>query len=263
MSGSATRATRSETGAAVTAEQEAQAGAEPTPVARQRHAALSAEIDEHQYRYYVLDQPTASDAEYDALMRELTRLEDRVSGAAHAELADAAGRRRLLRRVRAVTHAEPMLSLDNAFIDESWRHGPRRTERDAGRAVPYLCELKIDGLAINLTYERRSAGPRRRPGATGAPAKTSPPTSAPSATSRDRLTGDDVPEFVEIRGEIYFPLAGFADLNAQLVEQGGSRYVNPRNAASGSLRQKDPRETATRPLHLIVHGIGGPARLRA
>ena len=244
-----------ETGAAVTAEQEAAAGAEPTPMARQRHAALATEIDEHQYRYYVLDQPTASDSEYDALMREITRLEtefpalrtpnsptQRVGGDYSTSFA-------------SVTHAEPMLSLANAMSVDELRAWAARTERDAGRPVRYLCELKIDGLAVNLTYEdgRLVRGATRGDGRTGEDVTANVRT---IGDIPDRLTGADVPEFVEVRGEIYFPLAGFADLNASLIEQGIKPYVNPRNSASGSLRQKDPRETASRPLHLIVHGIG-------
>jgi DNA ligase (NAD+) len=245
-----------EMGGAATAEQEALAGREPTAIARQRHATIAAEIDEHQYRYYTLEQPTASDAEYDTLMREITRLEEefpalrtpssptqRVGGDYSTTFA-------------SVVHAEPMLSLDNVFSTEQLLAWAARTERDAGRPVSYLCELKIDGLAINLTYERG----RLVRAATRGDGRTGEDVTANVRTLRDvpdRLVGDDVPEFVEIRGEIYFPLAAFADLNAALIEQGAKPFVNPRNAASGSLRQKDPRETATRPLHLIVHGVGG------
>ncbi len=240
----------------VTAAQEARAGKDPTPEARARHAAIAAELDEHQYRYYVLDQPTASDAEYDTLMRELTRLEEefpalrtpdsptqRVGGGDYSNM------------FASISHAEPMLSLGNVFSEADLAAWAVRVERDAGGPVHFLCELKIDGLAVNLTYEKG----RLVSAATRGDGRTGEDVTANVRTIRDvpdRLRGDDVPEFVEIRGEIYFPLAAFADLNAALVEAGEKPYVNPRNSASGSLRNKDPRETAKRPLHLIVHGVG-------
>ncbi len=240
----------------VTAAQEARAGKDPTPEARARHAAIAAELDEHQYRYYVLDQPTASDAEYDTLMRELTRLEEefpalrtpdsptqRVGGGDYSNM------------FASISHAEPMLSLGNVFSEADLSAWAARVERDAGGPVHFLCELKIDGLAVNLTYEKG----RLVSAATRGDGRTGEDVTANVRTMRDvpdRLRGDDVPEFVEIRGEIYFPLAAFADLNAALVEAGEKPYVNPRNSASGSLRNKDPRETAKRPLHLIVHGVG-------
>ncbi|HEY7174977.1 MAG TPA: NAD-dependent DNA ligase LigA, partial [Micromonosporaceae bacterium] len=236
----------------VTAEQVAQAGSEPTPEARARHADLAVEVDQHQYRYYVLDQPTASDAEYDALIHELTRLEEefpalrtpdsptqRVGGGDYSNM------------FASISHAEPMLSLGNVFSEEDLAAWAVRVERDAGGPVHFLCELKIDGLAVNLTY----AHGRLVSAATRGDGRTGEDVTANVRTMRDvpdRLRGDDVPEFVEIRGEIYFPLEAFADLNASLVAAGEKPYVNPRNSASGSLRNKDPRETAKRPLHLIV-----------
>jgi DNA ligase (NAD+) len=239
-----------------TAAQVSAAGAEPTPDARSRHAELSAEIDEHQYRYYVLDSPTASDAEYDALMRELMRIEDGYPSLRTPSSPSQRVGGTYANVFPSVAHAEQMLSLGNVFSLDDLRTWAERTERDSGRKVAYLCELKIDGLAISLTYEhgRLTRAATRGDGYTG---EDVTPNARTIADIPDRLTGDDVPEFVEIRGEVYFPLAAFADLNAQLVEQGTRPYVNPRNAASGSLRQKDPRETANRPLHLIVHGIGG------
>jgi DNA ligase (NAD+) len=239
-----------------TAEQEALAGNEPTPVARQRHAALVAEIDEHQYRYYILEQPTASDAEYDTLMHELMRIEDEFPGLRTPSSPTQRVGGEFSTTFASVVHAEPMLSLDNVFSVEQLEAWATRIERDAGRAVEYLCELKVDGLAINLTYENG----RLVRAATRGDGHTGEDVTANVRTIGDvpgHLVGDDVPEFVEIRGEIYFPLEAFADLNAHLVEQGSKPFVNPRNAASGSLRQKDPRLTAHRPLHLIVHGIGG------
>ncbi|GAA4575775.1 NAD-dependent DNA ligase LigA [Micromonospora coerulea] len=239
--------------------QVAAAGAEPTPEARERHATLSQELTEHQYRYYVLDAPTISDAEFDKQLRELEALEaefpalrtpdsptQRVGGTFSTDFTP-------------VTHAERMLSLDNAFADEELAAWAERVERDAGGPVPYLCELKVDGLAINLTYDKG----RLVRAATRGDGRTGEDVTANVRSIRDvpaRLTPSDdfpdVPEFLEVRGEIYFPVAAFADLNAGLVEQGRAPFANPRNAAAGSLRQKDPRITASRPLRLVVHGIG-------
>jgi DNA ligase (NAD+) len=239
----------------VTAEQESRAGGEPPASARERHAALAAEIDENQYRYYILNAPTISDSEYDALMRELEALE-----AAYPALRtpDSPSQRvggTYSTLFTPVAHAERMLSLDNVFDAEELAGWFERVERDAGGPVSYLCELKIDGLAINLTYERgrlvRAA--TRGDGRTG---EDVTPNARTVASVPNRLTGDDLPELVEVRGEIYFPIAGFGELNASLVEAGKAPFDNPRSAASGSLRQKDPRITASRPLRLVVHGIG-------
>jgi DNA ligase (NAD+) len=239
-----------------TAAQVSAAGHEPTAAARARHAELSAEIEEHQYRYYVLESPTASDAEYDVLMHELMRIEDEFPSLRTPSSPSQRVGGDFSTTLPSVAHAEQMLSLDNVFSIADLEAWAARTVRDAGREVNFLCELKIDGLAINLTYEKGwlTRAATRGDSWTG---EDVTPNVRTIGDIPDRLAGDDVPEFVEIRGEIYFPLAAFADLNAQLVEQGTRTYVNPRNAASGSLRQKDPRETASRPLHLIVHGIGG------
>nr|WP_091580667.1 NAD-dependent DNA ligase LigA [Micromonospora sediminicola] len=244
---------------AVDAAQEAAAGAEPTPEARERHALLSQELTEHQYRYYVLDAPTVTDAEFDRQLRELEALEaeypalrtpdsptQRVGGTFSTDFTP-------------VTHAERMLSLDNAFADEELAAWAERVERDAGGPVPYLCELKVDGLAINLTYSkgRLVRAATRGDGRTGEDV-TANVRSIKGVPARLIASDDfpDVPELIEVRGEIYFPVAAFADLNASLVEQGKAPFANPRNAAAGSLRQKDPRVTASRPLRLVVHGIG-------
>ncbi|SCL34276.1 DNA ligase (NAD+) [Micromonospora pallida] len=239
--------------------QEEAAGAEPPAGVKERHATLAQELTDHQYRYYVLDAPTISDAEFDTLLRELEGMEaeypalrtpdsptQRVGGTFSTDFAE-------------VTHAERMLSLDNAFGDEELAAWSERVVRDAGGPVPYLCELKVDGLAINLTYERG----RLVRAATRGDGRTGEDVTANVRSIRDvpsELTSSEEfgppPELLEVRGEIYFPAAGFADLNAGLVEQGKAPFANPRNAAAGSLRQKDPRVTASRPLRLVVHGIG-------
>jgi DNA ligase (NAD+) len=225
------------------------------PSAAERHAELSRELDEHSYRYHVLDAPTISDAEYDALMRELTELE-----AAYPELRtpDSPTQRvgaPLATQFTPVDHLERMLSLDNAFTDEELLGWNARCERELGGPLPgYLCELKIDGLAVALLYEsgRLVRGATRGDGRTGEDV-------TPNLRSlRDVpavLKGDDVPALLEVRGEVFFPREKFDDLNAGLVAAGKAPFANPRNAAAGSLRQKDPRVTAGRPLRMIVHGF--------
>ncbi|SCE66816.1 NAD-dependent DNA ligase LigA [Micromonospora mirobrigensis] len=239
--------------------QEAAAGAEPTPQARERHASLSQELTEHQYRYYVLDAPTIADAEFDRLLRELEALETEFPALRTPDSPTQRVGGTFSTDFTPVTHAERMLSLDNAFADEELAAWAERVERDAGGPVPYLCELKVDGLAINLTYDKG----RLVRAATRGDGRTGEDVTANVRSIRDvpaKLTGTaefpDVPELLEVRGEIYFPVAAFADLNAGLVEQGRAPFANPRNAAAGSLRQKDPRVTASRPLRLVVHGIG-------
>ncbi|GLZ57855.1 MULTISPECIES: NAD-dependent DNA ligase LigA [Micromonospora] len=246
-------------GQQVSPAQEAAAGAEPTPQARERHAALSQELTEHQYRYYVLDAPTIPDADFDRQLRELEALEAQFPALRTPDSPTQRVGGTFSTDFTPVTHAERMLSLDNAFADEELAAWAERVERDAGGPVPYLCELKVDGLAINLTYEKG----RLVRAATRGDGRTGEDVTANVRSIRDvpsQLTPSaefpDVPELVEVRGEIYFPIAAFADLNAGLVEQGKAPFANPRNAAAGSLRQKDPRVTATRPLRLVVHGIG-------
>ncbi|MBB2942103.1 DNA ligase (NAD+) [Actinoplanes lutulentus] len=227
----------------------------PTPQASARHAELADEIRGHQYRYYVLDAPTITDGDFDVLLRELEALEtefpvlrtpdsptQNVGGTFSSDFA-------------SVDHIERMMSLDNVFNTDELATWAERTVRDSGGPVRFLCELKIDGLAINLTYEkgRLVRGATRGDGRTGD--DVTPNVRAVGGIP-ERLTGDDVPDLLEVRGEIYFPAEAFAGLNASLVERGKDPYMNPRNAAAGSLRQKDPRITASRGLRMVVHGIG-------
>ncbi|MFK3980122.1 NAD-dependent DNA ligase LigA [Micromonospora sp. NPDC050397] len=240
----------------VSAAQEAAAGADPGPADRERHAALSAEITEHQYRYYVLDTPSIPDADFDRLLRELAGLEESFPSLRTPESPTQRVGGTFSTLFTPVTHAERMMSLDNAFDPAELTAWAERVERDAGGAVSYLCELKVDGLAINLTYEngRLVRAATRGDGRTG---EDVTPNVRTIRSVPERLAdGAEVPELLEVRGEIYFPVAEFADLNASLVEQGKPPFANPRNAAAGSLRQKDPRITASRPLRMVVHGIG-------
>jgi DNA ligase (NAD+) len=226
--------------------------------ARERHAELSLEIDEHNYRYHVLDAPVVSDATYDRLMAELRALED---GYPELRTPDSPTQRvgaKISTDFSPVQHLERLQSLDNAFADAELEAWAARLAREAGgpEAVgDYLCELKIDGLAVALVYQggRLIRGATRGDGRTGE--DVTPNIRTISAVPM-RLSGDDVPEQIEVRGEVYFPVRAFEQLNERLVADGKAPFANPRNAAAGSLRQKDPRVTATRPLGMIVHGIG-------
>src|SRR2546423_3965493 len=208
----------------VTPAQVASAGPEPPASALERHAALSAEIDDNQYRYYVLNAPTVADAEYDAMMRELTQLEEDYPALRTPQSPTQRVGGTYSTLFTPVEHAERMLSLDNVFNLDDLTGWAERVERDAGGPVSYLCELKVDGLAINLTYERgrlvRAA--TRGDGCTGEDVTNNVRT---IDEVPDRLRGDDVPEFVEIRGEIFFPVAAFGELNESLVEQGKAPFA--------------------------------------
>ena len=228
------------------------------PEARQRHAALAESILANQFAYYISDAPTASDAEYDRQLRELEAIEadhpdlrtpesptQRVGGTFSTEFT-------------AVDHLERMLSLDNAFSEEEVTEWAERAAREVGDKVHYLCELKIDGLAINLLYEegRLTRALTRGNGVTGEDVTLNIRTIADIPNVLRDDGGHDIPGLVEVRGEVFFPVEAFGDLNASLVEAGKAPFANPRNAAAGSLRQKDPRVTASRPLRMLVHGIG-------
>ncbi|MFE1589501.1 NAD-dependent DNA ligase LigA [Streptomyces sp. NPDC058737] len=217
---------------------------------------LAEQIEEHRFRYYVNDAPVVSDAEFDRLLRTLEELEER-----HPELRTPESPTQKVAgsyetEFTAVQHPTRMLSLDNTFNDDELAAWFDRIARELGeQEYHFLCELKVDGLAVNLTYERgrlvRAA--TRGDGRTG---EDITPNVRTIAEIPDRLAGDKVPDLVEIRGEVYFPMEKFQELNTRLNEAGDKPFANARNAAAGSLRQKDPRVTASRPLHMVVHGIG-------
>ncbi|MFF2962908.1 NAD-dependent DNA ligase LigA [Streptomyces sp. NPDC057963] len=224
--------------------------------AQEQHALLAEQVEEHRFRYYVNDQPVVSDAEFDRLMRELEALEktypqlrtpdsptQKVAGPYQTEFT-------------SVEHRERMLSLDNAFDDLELAAWGERIAKEVGTSDHhFLCELKVDGLAVNLTYEhgRLTRAATRGDGRTG---EDITPNVRTIAEIPHRLKGDRIPALVEIRGEVFFPMEAFEELNARLVAAEDKPFANPRNAAAGSLRQKDPKITATRPLHMVVHGIG-------
>ena len=222
---------------------------------RAGHAELVRELDEHLFRYHVTDSPTISDGEYDARMAELRQIES-----AHPGLVTPDSPTQKVGAVYStlftpVEHLERMQSLDNAFTEDELASWAARAEREGATDPTYLCELKIDGLAIALVYEsgRLVRAATRGDGRTGEDVTANVKTldNVPST-----LTGSDIPELIEVRGEVYFPVEGFRTLNESLVAAGRAPFANPRNAAAGSLRQKDPKVTAGRPLRLLLHGVG-------
>ncbi|MFJ1608267.1 NAD-dependent DNA ligase LigA [Streptomyces sp. NPDC088253] len=224
--------------------------------AREQHAQLAEQIEEHRFRYYVKDQPVVSDTEFDKLLRSLEALEERYPELRTPDSPTQKVAGAYATEFTSVQHRSRMLSLDNAFSDLELAAWAERVAKDVGTSDHhFLCELKVDGLAVNLTYEhgRLTRGATRGDGRTG---EDITPNVRTIAEIPDRLQGDHVPDLVEIRGEVYFPMEKFEELNARLVEAGDKPFANPRNAAAGSLRQKDPRVTASRPLHMVVHGIG-------
>jgi DNA ligase (NAD+) len=229
-----------------------------TPEAKERHRALSEEVEDARWRYFVLDDPTLDDADYDRRLRELQVLEgefpelrtpdsptQKVGGAVSTEFT-------------AVDHLQRMESLDNAFSYDELASWHARLARDGVADPALLCELKVDGLAINLLYEggRLVRALTRGDGRTG---EDVTPNVRTIDSVPDRLTGTDefpVPDLVEVRGEVFLPVEAFERLNVSMTEAGKPVFANPRNAAAGSLRQKDPRVTASRDLGMVCHGIG-------
>jgi DNA ligase (NAD+) len=210
-----------------------------------------------QFAYHVRDAPTISDAEYDRLLRRLNELEERYPTLRTPESpTQLVGGAAFSTDFQAVDHLERMLSLDNCFSSEELAAWAARVERDSNAAsLHYLTELKIDGLAVNLLYDdgRLVRALTRGDGRTGEDVTNNVRT-IPGIPHR--LAGTGHPARVEIRGEVFFPVEGFEALNASLVAAGKAPFANPRNSAAGSLRQKDPRVSASRPLHMLVHGIG-------
>ena len=223
---------------------------------RKRVDSLRATLEDHNYYYYVQDDPRIPDAEYDRLFRELQKLE-----AEHPELAteDSPTRRvgsSAETSFEEVTHRLPMLSLDNAFSEDELRDFDRRVRDRLGEdgTIEYVCEPKLDGLAVSLHYENGTLtrAATRGDGYTGEDITANIRT-IPSVPLK--LRGSGYPDLVEVRGEVYMPRAGFEKLNERLAEQGEKTFVNPRNAAAGSLRQKKSTVTANRPLELCAYSM--------
>ena len=222
--------------------------------AKSRISELTTLIRDHQFLYYVLDKPTITDAQFDELLRELTDLEMK-----HPELRESDSPTQSIGGGFATTfeqhdHLEKMMSLDNVFDKSELDSWFDRVEKEV-EGAQWLCELKVDGLAINLRYE---AGVliralTRGNGVTGEDVTLNVKT---IKNLPHTLKGKDIPSLIEVRGEVFFPLLAFNELNDSLEEAGKALFANPRNAAAGSLRQKDPRVTASRPLSVVVHGVG-------
>ncbi|WP_251141030.1 NAD-dependent DNA ligase LigA [Cellulomonas dongxiuzhuiae] len=227
--------------------------------ARHRWTQLAEQVRADQFAYYVRDAPSSSDAEYDERMRELERLEDAHPGLRTPDSPTQRVGGTFSTEFTAVDHVQRMLSLDNAFSRDDLVAWADRVHRDLESAAPveYLCELKIDGLAIALLYEngRLVRAATRGDGRTGEDVTLNVRT---ISTIPDVLGGDPAthPDLIEIRGEVFLPVEAFRELNEAQVAAGKAPFANPRNAAAGSLRQKDPRVTASRPLRMYAHGIG-------
>jgi DNA ligase (NAD+) len=226
-------------------------------LARHRHADLAEQVAEHNYRYHVLDSPVISDAEFDVLLRELRQLEEeypdlRTPDSPTQQVGDVAAA-----GFAPVRHLVRLFSLDNAFSAAELDSWFARAERLGGTrgTGPFLCELKIDGLAVDLVYRngRLARAATRGDGVTGEDVTANVRTIAAAPA---RLSGSGWPDTLEVRGEVFLPVAAFHELNERQAQAGKPPFVNPRNTAAGSLRQKDPSVTASRPLGLILHGVG-------
>ncbi|WP_455566110.1 NAD-dependent DNA ligase LigA [Nocardia asteroides] len=219
---------------------------------------LADEVREHQFRYYVRDAPIITDGEFDTLLRRLQALED-----THPDLRTPDSPTQLVgggfaTEFTAVDHLERMLSLDNVFDYDELRAWASRVEAETGSGLHYLCEVKIDGVALNLVYERGKLvrGATRGDGRTGEDVTLNARTIEDIPAELTPSAEFPIPELLEVRGEVYFRLEDFETLNAQIVAEGKPPYANPRNTAAGSLRQKNPAVTAQRRLRMICHGFG-------
>ncbi|HEY3693908.1 MAG TPA: NAD-dependent DNA ligase LigA [Pseudonocardiaceae bacterium] len=232
--------------------------AEPPAEVRAEYGGLVETVRGHQFRYYVLDAPTVSDAEFDRQFRRLQELEQRWPSLVTPDSPTQVVGGGFSTEFTAHDHLERMLSLDNAFDTEALSAWADRVAREVGTEVHYLAELKIDGLAVNLLYQdgRLIRGLTRGDGRTGEDVTLNLRTLRDIPDRLRSGTEHPVPELLEVRGEVFFRLADFAELNAALVEAGKPPFANPRNSAAGSLRQKDPRVTASRPLRMLCHGLG-------
>ena len=222
--------------------------------ARHRMTELINEIRDHQFKYYVLDQPTVSDAQFDELLRELQSLEDKNPELREPDSPTQHVGGGFSTQFEQRDHIEKMMSLDNVFDTQELAQWFDRVEKEIAQPQ-YLCEVKVDGLAINLTFENGVLvrGLTRGNGVTGEDVTLNVKT---IRNLPHQLKGDAAPTLIEVRGEVFFPIAAFNELNDSLEEAGKQLFANPRNGAAGSLRQKDPRVTASRPLSVVVHGVG-------
>ncbi len=236
-----------------------QADDAPDADLRRRWQELADEVRGHQFRYYVRDSPIITDAEFDVLLRELQALEDENpelrTPDSPTQLVGGAG---FATDFTSADHLERMLSLDNVFTPDELAAWATRIKTEIGAEAQYLCELKIDGVALALVYRDG----RLERAATRGDGRTGEDVTLNARTIEDipeKLTSTDefpLPRVLEVRGEVFFRLTDFEDLNAGLVAEGKPPFANPRNSAAGSLRQKNPAVTAKRRLRMICHGLG-------
>ncbi|HEV3226515.1 MAG TPA: NAD-dependent DNA ligase LigA, partial [Acidimicrobiales bacterium] len=228
------------------------------PEIEQRASDLRTEIEEHNRRYHVEDDPVISDADYDALVRQLGELEaefpELITPDSPTQLVGAAASTQF----SEVRHRVPMMSLDNAFAFEELLDWGKRLERrlgSEGDAVGYVCELKIDGFAISLTYEN-GAYVRAATRGDGRVGEDMTANIATIAAVPKKLSTKKVPSLLEVRGEVFMPIAAFEALNKRQADAGDRLFANPRNSAAGSVRQKDPSITASRELAMWTYQLG-------
>lgn len=222
--------------------------------ARHQIVELTNEIREHQFKYYVLDQPSISDAEFDQLLRRLEQLEQDYPELREPDSPTLHIGGGFSTQFEQRDHIEKMMSLDNVFDNEELGSWFDRIEKEI-ETPKYLCEVKVDGLAINMLYEngQLTRGLTRGNGVTGEDVTLNVKT---IKNLPHTLKGQEIPAVIEVRGEVFFPTVAFNELNNSLEEAGKPLFANPRNGAAGSLRQKDPRISAQRPLSVVVHGVG-------
>jgi DNA ligase (NAD+) len=225
---------------------------------RQEHRTLAEEVEDARWRYYVLDDPTLDDADFDKKMRRLEALEEQVPDLRTPDSPTQKVGGAVSTEFTAADHLQRMESLDNAFTYEELESWYARLAREGIDKADLLCELKVDGLAINLLYEggKLTRALTRGDGRTG---EDVTPNVKTIESIPHRLTGSDefpVPTLVEVRGEVFLPVKAFERLNESLLEAGKQQFANPRNSAAGSLRQKDPKVTASRALGMVCHGLG-------
>ena len=230
-----------------------------SPAVRRHWRELADEVREHQFRYYVKDAPVISDAEFDRLFHDLVDLEERFpelrTPDSPTQLVGGAG---FATEFSEAVHLERMLSLDDVFNPEELGSWSNRVENEIGPDPHYLCELKIDGVAIALVYRggRLERAATRGDGRVGEDVTLNARTIGDVPEVLTAAADFPVPDVLEVRGEVFFMLADFENLNASLVADGKAPFANPRNSAAGSLRQKNPAVTARRPLRMICHGLG-------
>jgi DNA ligase (NAD+) len=230
-----------------------------SPEVRRQWQDLAEEVREHQFRYYIKDAPIISDADFDAMFNELLALEER-----HPELrvpdspTQLVGGAGFATEFAEAQHLERMLSLDDVFDRDELVAWSNRVENEVGKEPHYLCELKIDGVALSLVYRdgRLERAATRGDGRVGEDVTLNARTIDDVPERLSAGTDFPMPALLEVRGEVFFLLADFEALNASLVEGGKAPFANPRNSAAGSLRQKNPAVTARRKLRMICHGIG-------